>query len=189
MKRKLLFIPSLVFVALLQGCDNPPPLSNERFILDQKGTVIDQESGLMWMQCSLGQQWRRNACEGEPVKVSWNKANHELQPHQFAGFSDWRLPTIDELSSIVFCSTGRTELERPDERFQRKTDGRCVEGNYQTPTINLAVFPNTPADWFWSSSPFVHHERDAWGLNFAEGNVSWGVRGNESHVRLVRNTK
>ncbi len=186
MTRLKLTLGLIISAFLLQACDTVPEISSERFIDNQNGTLTDKETGLMWMRCSLGQKWTGNTCQGDPIKSNWTNASELASKHTFVGHQDWRVPTIDELSTIVFCSTGRTEMARPDGRFQRTTDGRCQEGSFQKPTINMAFFPATPADWYWSASPFVHHDRDAWGLNFSEGNVSWGVRGNESHIRLVR---
>lgn len=186
MNLQKLTLALMLTLMFTQGCQSSPSFTSQRFIDHGDGTISDKVSGLMWMRCSVGQTWSGSNCEGEPIKVNWKDAAKVTQNFSFVGKQDWRLPTIDELSSIVFCSTGRTEMARPAGRFQRTTDGRCEAEQYQTPTVNNAIFPNTPASWFWSASPYIHHDRDAWGLNFNEGNVSWGVKGNESHVRLVR---
>ena len=54
------------------------------------------------------------------------------------GKNDWRMPTVDELMTLVKCS---------DVKYD--TDGSCT--NYtsvSTPTINSTYFPNTVSDWY-----------------------------------------
>lgn len=53
------------------------------------GTITDNETGLMWMQDDNG--------EG----VTWEEALAYAEGFEFAGYSDWRLPNVKELQSIV----------------------------------------------------------------------------------------
>ncbi len=80
---------------------------------------------------------------------------------RFAGFSDWRLPNIVELQTIV---------ERENVR----------------PAINTTVFPNASRSWFWSSSPYAYNSSLAWNVNFDDGYGNNGNKNTGSGVRLVR---
>ncbi|MEN9503331.1 MAG: hypothetical protein RI964_2616 [Pseudomonadota bacterium] len=148
--------------------------SNKRYTLNSNGTVTDTKTSLMWKQCSEGQSGDR--CSGDAAKYKWDDAMSKFRSGvSFAGYSDWRMPTREELQTLVYCSTGTSTLVR--------SDATSCGGNYQSPTINQTAFPNTALSWHWSST-----EKDmyAWGVNFDYGLNSLGHRNNVSHVRLVR---
>ncbi len=59
------------------------------FINNGDGTITDNSTGLMWMQDDNG--------EG----IDWEDALTYAEASEEAGFSDWRLPNVKELQSIV----------------------------------------------------------------------------------------
>jgi hypothetical protein len=62
------------------------------FVDNGDGTITDKATGLMWQK------------SGSSKAKSWKRAKlyvDELNGTQFAGHSDWRLPTIEELASLV----------------------------------------------------------------------------------------
>jgi Protein of unknown function (DUF1566) len=77
--------------------------------------------------------------------------------------SDWLLPDVKELQSII--------------------ERQCSD-----PAINLAVFPNTPVSHFWSASPFNGYSDYAyvWVVYFGNGGAGYGNRDLSQFVRLVR---
>ncbi|ELF5323893.1 DUF1566 domain-containing protein [Vibrio cholerae] len=78
------------------------------------------------------------------------------------GASDWRLPSVNELFSIVH--------------------NRRIE-----PAIDQAYFPHTPQyGWYWSSSPAADGSSYAWGVHFGNGYVYSEYKNGNYHVRLVR---
>jgi|LakMenEpi03Aug12_release.lakeMendotaPanAssembly.Ray.scaffolds.fasta_scaffold320669_2 hypothetical protein len=92
------------------------------------------------------------------------------------GEEHWRLPTIDELKTLVYCSDGKYDK-----------DGSCVNStSVAKPTINSMYFPNTVSDAYWTSSPYSYL-RDlsglAWFVNFFNG-YSFYFTGSRN-VRLV----
>jgi hypothetical protein len=153
----------LMTVFLLLSSVSPvfavPTTPTSDFTDNGDGTVTHQKTGLTWMRCSLGQTWTGTTCSG--TAQTYTYATAKKQTANFAGYSDWRLPNIAELQTIV---------ERD---------------NYY-PAINTELFPNTPDDAFWSSSPYVGNANVAWYVNFGGGFVSYGYRGNAFPVRLVR---
>ncbi len=70
-----------------------------KFVDNGNGTVTDKTTGLMWMRFSEGQEWRDQACMGEAKRFALDAA--KAIRRDFAGYTDWRLPTLDELKSIV----------------------------------------------------------------------------------------
>ncbi len=142
----------------------------EKFIV-QEDVAIDTETHLMWCRYAVGQNWQAGKVVGEVERMKWDEAMKCAEAFnknvRCGGFSDWRLPTIDELKSII-------------------------DKNH-SPTINPTVFPNTPKggffNWnaaFWSSSPYVGDTDYAWFVNFYNGYVNYVSRGNAFPVRLVR---
>jgi hypothetical protein len=63
------------------------------------GTVTHTPTGLMWQKCALGQSWNGSTCVGVADRISLDSA--KVLTNSFAGQSDWRLPTRDELLSLA----------------------------------------------------------------------------------------
>ncbi|PKM36176.1 MAG: hypothetical protein CVV06_12455 [Gammaproteobacteria bacterium HGW-Gammaproteobacteria-10] len=143
------------------------------------GTVTDKTTRLQWMRCSLGQTWQNQTCVGEAKKYRFNDAIVAGRQTVFAGHRDWRVPTIDELKTLIYCSSGSPKTWNDT--------GKNCDGNYQRPTIHLTAFPNTPAfSNVWSSSPYANHSNHAWHVYFSNGSVNGYLKTNNARVRLVR---
>jgi hypothetical protein len=141
------------------------------------GLVKDPTTGLMWMRCSFGQTWDGSSCQGEVAPVLWKQAMTIPKNLDYAGYSDWRVPTRQELQSLVYCSNGQKKAE---------VAGWGCGGDYTRPTIVKAAFPNTPSSWFWSSSPNTSYSNAWWVVGFdGGGDGSVGEYGGDP-VRLVR---
>jgi len=68
---------------------------SSRFINNQNGTVTDTRSGLMWQSGDSYHELK--------VGLSWYDAVEYVDGKnlsKFGGFSDWRMPTMDELRGI-----------------------------------------------------------------------------------------
>ena len=92
----------------------------------------------------------------------WNNlVNTANSGNGLCGFTDWRVPDIEELRSIVDYS--RTN-----------------------PSIDINYFPNTRSHWYWSASPYADVSDYAWLLYFFYGSGYDNYRIYDSHVRLVR---
>jgi hypothetical protein len=121
------------------------------------GTVFDTQTNLTWKRCAEGQTYRSGQCEGTALKWGWDESVAKFGVEG----GGWRLPNIDELTSIV--------------------EKRC-----QTPAVNLQVFHNTSPDWFWSGSLYATVSANAWVVYFDSGYASYGARYGLDSVRLVR---
>lgn len=175
-----------VLTLLLNVCElaaQPKPLIANRYADNGDGTVTDIRTNLTWQRCSVGQTWAGETCTGKVSSFKWNDAMKLAK-------DGWRLPTVDELDTLVQCPSGRTPSVRPSGAYVRETDGICDGKEYKNPKININAFPNTPANEFWSSSPLASNsEGAAWAVHFGAGFVGLGIKNADSmtyRVRLVR---
>lgn len=134
------------------------------------GTVTDVKTHLMWMQCAQGQTGPE--CEGVVLQYTWDLAMRIPETLNkrggFAGYTDWRLPNLQELQSLV----------RKDSH----------------PSICLDAFPNAPEALFWSSTQMHEgineEEKDenalVWNVYFGSGSLGANAQYNSYAVRLVR---
>ena len=132
--------------------------------------IYDTTTGLEWQRCSLGQQWNGRTCTGKAKIYTWDEARAAAD--QVPG---WRLPTIDELKTLIYCSSGKPE----------KFGCEC-SGDDQSPTIVTEAFPETPSDFFWSASPYAGYSDGAWLVNFRSGIRQLLAQEYPGRVRLVR---
>ena len=123
----------------------------ERFAISADGMyVTDHETGLMWAR-------------DESPRLDYAGAEKHCAELRLGGYSDWRLPTLDELQTIV-----------DRERVKPAID---------------TVFFNTKGDWTWTSSEYKGNpgpSGSVWIVNFYDGNVYSNLRDNSAFARAVR---
>jgi hypothetical protein len=95
-----------------------------RFIAYENETVLDTRTNLMWAANSNGN------------KITWTTAKSYCDNYRGGGYSDWRMPTIDELKGLYDKDTGYL-LEKVNRHV------------YLTKLINLS-------SWFWVWSSYNH---------------------------------
>lgn len=157
--------------AIITGQPAPPPpviIAGRYQVMGLNGEIIkDTVTNLEWQRCSVGQTWNPDTknCDGETSGYDWYSASALV-------FEDgWRIPTVTELRSLVYCSTGDPILIGMD-----LYDTTC-NGNYTRPTIIVEAFPNVPyvdnniRAHYWSSSSNDNDPGMAWVANFYKGNV------------------
>lgn len=157
------------------------------------GTAVDNNTELMWARCSVGQTWQNGSCVGEAEKYTWEdafSAIEQLNKDNYLGYSDWRLPHIEELHSLLYCNTGfASTYIIPSKAGDTKTvkEG-CKGNNYQRPTIHSEVLkmPNALYLEYWSSSPYAGNSDYAWYVYFGDGYANNYNKGISYHVRAVR---
>jgi hypothetical protein len=89
---------------------------------------------------ATGLEWQRAT---QPA-AAWLDALAACVALDLDGHKDWRLPTAKELLSIV-------------------------EDRALSPSTDIAAFPNTPAEWFWSGSPGLAPPNYGWTVSFTDG--------------------
>jgi len=168
MKKTITLLILLIYIYQVnaQTCNADIPLTHpdSRFSVNSNGTVKDEQTGLIWQHCSAGQSWddTTNTCTGSANSYTWQNALMYAQNNTFAQQSDWRLPNIKELNSIV-------------------------ELTCYSPAINETVFPNTALSYYWSASAGAYSSNSAWIVNFNNGKDGNGSKNsNFNYVRVVR---
>ena len=124
--------------------------STSNLVDNEDGTVTDTSTGLMWKQAQ--------ATETEKV---WKTALSDCQGLLFLGYSDWRLPSLKELHSIV-------------------------DYTYYDPAIDPLFFPYTKKSGYWSSTTDIKDVSNACYLNFKAGADGWHLKSSSHYVRAVR---
>ncbi len=145
-----------------------------QYIDHGNGTITDTKTGLMWKKCSEGLSGVH--CEEETAKTyTWDDAVKLNDNVEYVDYTDWRMPTMDGLKSLVYCSNG----------VKDKENGKCNHES-KIPTINQQAFPNTVNSWYGSVSPSENDSDSAWYVYFNYGFSGISYRVNHNAVRLVR---
>jgi hypothetical protein len=110
--------------------------SEGRFVVHGDGTVTDNCTGLEWQKATA------------PNHYDWWQAIEYCEGLDLGGHTDWRLPNVRELQSIV--DYGRLD-----------------------PAID-PVFGASSA-WYWSSTSVAYNPDYAWGVGFGDGFVGSGL--------------
>ena len=123
-----------------------PALANNAQFIAKDHIVIDLQSGVEWLRCSVGQRWNGAQCVGDIIKLNQEMSFQaiNLANEQLGG--NWRLPTREELENIV-CH-------------------KCSQ-----PKIDASIFPNTPAEPFWTGEQNKYSPRHVWSVNFFTGHT------------------
>ena len=133
------------------------------FIDHQDGTVTDTRTGLMWRQCSLGRTWQEGHCVGETGSYAWDRAQPALdlvnQDDGLSGHTDWRLPTLVELLTVV-------------------QEGQGV--------LHAEALPGVAAGHHWSSTAWSEREQRYWNVQMRDGIGYWDEAAVRRFVLPVR---
>lgn len=143
--------------------ENLPETSpDNNYIVNGDGTVTDINAKLMWMQCSVGQQFEIDNCTGTANSFTLEDSLEYSKNIEAFGYDDWNLPSIRELYTIVELS--------------------CY-----SPSININIFPNTPNKGYWTSTTtgYVAGEY-GYLISFSAASIDNRNSKNEYYIRLVR---
>ena len=110
----------------------------------------DSTTGLMWQDNS----------DAKSLELNWNDAIEYCQELTLDGYSDWRLPSIKELQTLVDISKYKP----------------AIKGGLD----------NTASYYYWSSSVHVSDSSQAWVVHFGDGGTNHYKKAGKLYVRCVR---
>jgi hypothetical protein len=146
--------PELAAEVEARKAAEPDLVIEDRYeVFEGKGVVVDRTTGLMWKRAVEEGEFNFDGAQQHAAAV--NAAGG------FAGHNDWRVPTIDELKSIV-------DADRKD------------------PAVHPGAFPGTLSRWFWTSTAYDPDPADAWFVSFSDGDSIANNKTFTFQVRLVR---
>jgi hypothetical protein len=131
---------------------------NPRYSIKKDG-VLDKKTDLTWARCSIGQRWKgKLGCVGIVKSFTFQEAQQQ-------GGKGWRVPTKDELASLI--------------DYTRK-------GTAPAPIIDIVAFPDMYLlkYVYWSSTPI--DAKEGWNVDFQEGSINNDPLVSTNALRLVR---
>jgi hypothetical protein len=142
------------------------------FIDNHDGTITDRATGLMWQK------------SGSARKLSRKKATdyvRELNKGKFAGHSGWRLPTIEELASLLVYA--RIKDLHIDPLFDRNQN-KCWSAD------SLPTDQTDPYQEDWIVSFFGGHiTKASWSRDATVSWQKWYEKDSSNNARAVRSVK
>ncbi len=137
----------------------------KRFVDNGDGTVSDKETHLMWKQT--------DGFQDESIFHTWFKAEdyvRKLNLNKFAGYNDWRMPTLKEAETLF----NEDDSIRDCDRFEIFIDEAFSPGGgYTTWTCDLK--PHNGAVIFY--------------FRYGHANVNNRDDPSKDSIRAVRNVK
>jgi hypothetical protein len=101
--------------------------------------------------------WQQN----EPGTKTWSDAISYCEGLSLGGYTDWRLPNVKELESLI-----------DDTRYN--------------PAINTSIFPNATSSYYWQSTTAASYPNAAYYVDFRDGVVFYYSKVDSIKVRCVR---
>lgn len=134
-----------------------------------------------WISSATGLMW---ASHDSSARMGWHKATKFCRKLQVAGYMDWRLPTIEELESLVNLSAYETEHIGSSDILHWNGDLQVNGGLVLT------------GDRHWSSSPAEKAGMPRvkfWSFDFRTGRRREGfediMEGDTMHALCVRDVQ
>ena len=111
--------------------------------------VWSDTKNVMWARISIRQEWKNGKCVGNAQKMTWENSKNACKILRLSGFDNWRLPTIDELQTLVIKS----------------------KAGYYCPKEILLNPNQNEWGWYWSNSSVINNQRDVWFVGFDYGDL------------------
>ena len=127
--------------------------------------------------------------------MEWEKAKQYCQDLSLGGHTDWRLPTISELRSLIrgcpgTVTGGVCKVTDSCLSYSCSDAGACFSCSAGDGPAGGCYWPDEMQGtclWYWSSSPVEDYDNFAWYVDFYDGIVYYyGYVNDVRHVRCLR---
>jgi len=136
----------------------------------------DQKTGLFWELKTFSNR-RMEYTISEAIEYA-----NELNFEKYAGFDDWRLPNIEELSSLCVVQPYKYNGDYISWRAWFENNKNAANNGF---FIVKELSENTGKDgWYWSATPKENGEYYL--INFRDGNTNFHLANQSFYVRCVR---
>jgi hypothetical protein len=135
-------------------------------VVSKNGIAKDSVTGLMWQDEPYTQD-EKTATDYRSNNINngkagnWEYAKAYCENLTLGGYSDWRLPNIYELVTLI-------DITKSSHPY-------VIDG-----------IENIVSDWYWSSTTEVSESICAWDARFGFGGNSWSMKVDSGYVRCVR---
>ncbi|MGD0295040.1 MAG: DUF1566 domain-containing protein [Terracidiphilus sp.] len=116
-----------------------------------------------WPDASTGLMWSGQTMKG---RMNWKEANDYCSSLQFGGYSGWRLPTLDEINTIVYYKHYKGEWQRTCKSVNARpldVNDKDCENEY-SPSYDSLQFTLGTRDLYastlWTSN--MYNNQRAW---------------------------
>ncbi len=144
------------------------------YVTSSQGWVLQKSTGLIWQPCLHGMSLENGSCTGTPTAANWIGALQAAQSNSDFQSSEWRIPNVKEVASLLEFSCQRRVNEAAfagqptNSTLWSNTVGAPVpEGNYSNAVMTVRFFDEVrPPSTRYSYAPFITGQAPTESLNF-----------------------
>jgi hypothetical protein len=132
------------------------------------GGIRDKDYTYTWLRDIIGENKgvsNGGRCKGG-IKCDTYSYVRAMNAQKLCGYSDWRLPTKEEMETLVEYRTTAKDA-----------------------TINKTYFPEAVPSWYWTATENPRYEDFAWYVLFRNGIALNDLKERPKHIRLVRGNR
>jgi hypothetical protein len=129
------------------------------------GGIRDKDYTYTWLRSIIGENKgvsNGGRCKGG-VKCDTYSYVRAMNEQKLCGYTDWRLPTREEMGTLVDYNNTAKEA-----------------------TIDKTYFPEAVPSWYWTATENHQNENFAWYMLFGNGIALNDLKERPKHIRLVR---
>jgi hypothetical protein len=164
-------VTGILYYSNYVRCVRGEQQETKSFTNNGNGTVTDNVTGLMWQRCNAGQN-NNSTCSGTSSELYSEEALAYCNNLDLGNYSDWRLPNVNELASLVDYARYNPAIDAtyfpPDKDYSSAT---YKYGHYWSSTIR--EFSSGVGDY-------------AWYQGFVSGIHDYQFKRSNNYVRCVR---
>lgn len=172
--KKLFFFLLFILFSLMIFAEG-----NKIYRVLSRGSVLDMTTKLVWTRCMMTDDDKpvyNFQCEGNRKKYSWSEAvsvclnlNHDKR-------TDWRLPDVRELQSIIYYHLQSSSTDKLSLVIEEIFPGIVKTEEYNDLWTEIH---------YWSSTTYKNDNTHAIYVDFKNGNTGQKSKTEKRYVRCV----